>query len=75
MVYRLGNMTLLAKGANKDLGNAAYVFKRPILQASNFALTKKLAEENAQWTPSQIAARQKSLAKLATAIWRIDQLS
>jgi hypothetical protein len=75
MVYRLGNMTLLAKKPNKDQGNAAYSVKRAILQASNFTLTKKLAEESAQWTPSRIEARQKSLAKWATAIWRIDQLS
>ena len=75
MVYRIGNMALLAKGANKDIGNAAYEIKRPVLQASNFGLTQKLGEENADWTPDRIAARQKLLAKLATAIWRIDQLS
>lgn len=75
MVYRIGNMALLAKGANKDIGNAAYTIKRPILQASGFGLTQKLGEENADWTPDRIAARQKLLAKLATAVWRIDQLS
>lgn len=75
MVYRIGNMALLAKGANKDIGNAAYGIKRPVLQASGFGLTQKLGEENADWTPDRIAARQKLLAKLATAIWRIDQLS
>ncbi|MEK6750372.1 MAG: DUF262 domain-containing HNH endonuclease family protein [Pseudomonadota bacterium] len=75
MVYRIGNMALLAKGANKDVGNAAYATKRPVLQASGFDLTRKLAEENADWTPERIAARQKMLAKLATAIWRVDQLS
>lgn len=75
MVYRIGNMALLAKGANKDIGNAAYAVKRPVLQASNFDLTQKLAEENANWTPERIEARQKLLAKLATAVWRIDVLS
>lgn len=75
MVYRIGNMVLLAKGANKDIGNSAYAGKRPVLQASNFGLTRKLAEDNADWTPERIAARQKALAKLATSIWRIDQLS
>lgn len=75
MVFRIGNMALLAKGANKDIGNAAYAVKRPVLQASAFGLTRKLAEENADWKPERIAARQKALAKLATAIWRIDQLS
>jgi hypothetical protein len=75
MTYRIGNMTLLAKGVNKDVGNASYVIKRPILQKSNFVLTQKLAEENNDWTPARIMARQNSLAKLATSIWRIDQLS
>jgi len=75
MVYRIGNMALLAKSANKDIGNAAYAIKRSVLQASGFGLTQKLGEENADWTPDRIAARQKLLAKLATAIWRIDQLS
>ena len=75
LVYRIGNMTLLAKGANKDLGNAGYAAKRPTLAASGFDLTRRLAEENADWTPERIAARQKSLSKLATAVWRIAQLS
>lgn len=75
MVYRIGNMALLAKGENKDIGNAGYAIKRPVLQASGFGLTKKLGDENADWIPDRIAARQKLLAKLATAIWRIDQLS
>ena len=75
MVYRIGNMALLAKGANKEIGNAAYGIKRSVLQASGFGLTQKLGEENADWTPDRIAARQKLLAKLATSIWRIDQLS
>jgi hypothetical protein len=75
MVYRIGNMALLCKSVNKDMGNASYAVKRPILQSSSFALTKKLGDENADWTPSRIEARQNSLAKLATAVWRIDQLS
>ena len=75
MVYRIGNMALLTKGVNKDIGNAAYAVKRPVLQTSGFGLTQKLAEENADWTPERIEARQKSLAKLATSIWRIDTLS
>lgn len=75
LVYRLGNMTLLAKGTNKTLANADYLTKRPILATSEFDLTRKLAEENADWTPERIAARQKALAKIATTVWRIAQLS
>jgi Protein of unknown function DUF262/Protein of unknown function (DUF1524) len=72
---RIGNMTLLQSGQNKDLGNAEYNVKRPIYAASVFALTRELAEQNADWTPDRIGARQTQLANLATAIWRVSQLA
>ena len=75
MTYRLGNMTLLNKGQNRDMGNAEFGTKKPVLAASNFDLTRKLAEENADWTPERIATRQKTMAKISTSIWRIAQLS
>ena len=75
MAYRLGNMTLLNQSQNRALGNAEFTIKKPVLAASNFVLTKKLAEENADWTPERIAARQKAMAKVSTGIWRIAQLS
>ena len=75
MAYRLGNMTLLKQSQNRALGNAEFSIKKPVLAASNFVLTKKLAEENADWTPERIAARQKAMAKVSTGIWRIAQLS
>jgi hypothetical protein len=75
LVYRIGNMALLEKGANKDIGNDDYAHKRPRLSASTFSLTRKLGEENADWTPERIAARQKKLANIASSVWRIAQLS
>ena len=75
MTYRLGNMALMAKGANKDVGNAPFVTKKPVLAASAFELTRKIAEDNADWTPERIAARQKTLSRLATSVWRVAQLS
>lgn len=75
MAYRLGNMCLLAKGANKDLGNGNFAVKKPVLAQSGFELTRKIAEDNADWIPERIAARQNSMAKLATTVWRIAQLS
>lgn len=36
MTYRLGNMALMAKGANKDVGNAPFAAKKPVLAASAF---------------------------------------
>lgn len=75
LVYRIGNLTLLHRGANKDLGHAAYAVKKPVYAASSFGVTKKIAEDNADWTPERLAARQQWMANQATAIWRIDQLS
>lgn len=75
MTYRIGNMALMAKGANKDIGNAAFAVKKPVLANSAFELTRKMAEDNANWTPECIAARQKYLARLASAVWRVAQLS
>jgi Protein of unknown function DUF262/Protein of unknown function (DUF1524) len=75
MVYRIGNMALLTKGANKTIGNAAYAVKRPALLSSGFGLTRQLAADNEVWTPERIAARQKALAKLAVSVWRIDLIA
>lgn len=74
-LYRLGNMTLLEAGANSDLGNADYEAKKAIFAASRFALTRKIAEENRDWTPGRIEAHQKWMAKQAATIWRISQLA
>jgi hypothetical protein len=56
------------------LGNAEFSIKKSVLAASNFELTRKLAEHNADRMPERIVARQKSMAKLATSVWRIAQL-
>jgi hypothetical protein len=74
LVYRLGNMTLMQAGANKDLGNSPYTAKRAVFEQSGFAITRKLAEDHAEWTPERIAAHQNWMASQATAIWRIAQL-
>lgn len=74
-VYRLGNMVMLEVGKNKEIANKPYDDKRPLLQQSGMLLTRKLAEENAEWTPERLDAWQKQLAKLATSVWRIAQLA
>lgn len=74
-VYRLGNMVMLEAGKNKDLGNCPYTEKRPILQSSTLSLPRALALENPEWTPERLQAWQNKLAKMATSIWRVAQLS
>lgn len=75
LVYRLGNLTLMQAGANRDLGNAPYPDKRMAYEESGFAITRRLAQEYAEWTPERIASRQVWMANQATSIWRIGQLA
>jgi hypothetical protein len=75
LTYRLGNMTLLQSSVNRDVGVAEYADKRAAYRQSDFAITQKLANDNAEWTPERIAVRQDWMAIQATAIWRIAQLS
>lgn len=75
LAYRLGNMTLMQTGANKDLGNSPYPAKRVVFEQSHFAITRKLAADHAEWTPERIVAHQNWMANQATAIWRIAQLT
>ncbi|MBI5696818.1 MAG: DUF262 domain-containing protein [Nitrospirae bacterium] len=72
--YRIGNMTLLTTGPNRAMGNSPYDKKKTIYEQSEFGITKKVAEDNSEWTSERIASRQKWLAKQATAIWRIAEL-
>ena len=75
LAYRLGNMTLLQAGVNRDLGSVAYPAKRTAYQSSGFAITRKIAADHAEWTPERIAAHQQWMATQATSIWRVAQLS
>lgn len=75
MAYRLGNMTLMQSGANRDAGNALFAEKKPAYAVSPFEITKKVATDNADWTPERLSARQTWMANQAASIWRIAQLS
>lgn len=73
-VYRLGNLTLLEDGANRSIGNGSFAEKRKAFAESVFEITRKVAEDNADWNLDRLAVRQKSMAKAAASIWRIAQL-
>ncbi|MBS6044209.1 MAG: DUF262 domain-containing protein [Neisseria sp.] len=75
LVDRLGNMTILNVRVNRDIGTEEYVEKRSYYEDSDYYLTKRLAEQNEEWTPERISAWQSWMANQATAIWRIAQLS
>lgn len=70
MVYRLGNLTPLEPGLNRQVGNELYPTKQTAYQQSVYTLTKKILAE--EWTPNTLATRQTYLAKRAIHIWRSD---
>lgn len=73
-VHRLGNLTILEHSRNRDLGNKAYTLKAEVYEQSAFGLTQRVAEENQDWNPGRIVARQNWLATQATAIWKVTGL-
>jgi hypothetical protein len=71
---RLGNMTLLEASLNRTLGTAPYGAKRTAYLQSGHAMARRVAEENETWTPQALGARQRAMARAATAVWRLGQM-
>jgi Protein of unknown function DUF262/Protein of unknown function (DUF1524) len=74
-VYRLGNMTLLERSLNDDVGNGDFASKCSGYARSEYQLTKTIPVDFGHWDSEQIARRQDSLARVATSVWRVAQLS
>jgi hypothetical protein len=75
LIYRIGNLTILNSNQNREIGNGSFEMKRAAYQASEFEITRRIAQENQEWNAERIAARQRWLAGQASGIWRIVQLS
>lgn len=72
-VYRIGNLTLLERRANRDLGNRPYSDKVVAYEKSGYALARQVAEiAPGAWTPERLEKRQRRLAERAVQIWRSD---
>jgi hypothetical protein len=72
-VYRLGNLTPLEPGINRDIGNADYLRKVASYSASNYQVTRDLATTApAEWTPALLEARQTTMSKRARHLWRVS---
>src|SRR5690606_20701770 len=65
-LHTIGNLTLT--GSNEPMGNALFATKRNVFAASNFALSKMLAQCTC-WGPAEITARADSLGETALNIW------
>ena len=68
VVNKIGNVALLEKKLNKDLGSKGFTEKRAIYKTSSYALTTKLASRRT-WGTRQISDRTKALADLACTAW------
>ena len=72
-VPRLGNLTLLERKLNRNVGNAAYPAKRAAYETSAYALAREIADmAPEEWTPALLEERQRRLAARAVRLWRSD---
>lgn len=71
LIYRLGNMCLLEKKLNNNIGNKGYAEKVEVLNQSTFITTNSISSEYPEWVQQSIVDRQKQMAKCAKTIWKI----
>jgi hypothetical protein len=71
-ICRIGNMTLLDKQTNKDLGNKKFREKQLHYAQSDIPMTRELSDgQLTEWTAEAIVKRQEALAKTAKTVWRV----
>lgn len=72
-VERLGNLTLLERALNREVGNGPYSTKRAAYESSMYSLTREIADlAPEEWTPALLDERQRRLAARAVRLWRSD---
>lgn len=71
LIYRLGNMCLLEKKLNNNIGNKRYAEKVEVLNQSTFITTNSISSEYPEWVQQSIVDRQKQMAKCAKTIWKV----
>ena len=74
-LYRIGNMTLLDRNDNKELGNHTYDVKKIQYSKSCFKISTEISNLYDEWGVARINSRQAWMAKQAKSIWKISQLS
>lgn len=72
-VHEIGNLALLEKRLNHQLGSKPFAMKAPVYVDSSFELTRSVGTGLASsWGADEIAERTKRLAKLACAAFGVD---
>jgi hypothetical protein len=69
-VYRLGNLTLIEREANKEAGNAPFGQKKDAFSKSDITVTQNLCDYD-KWGVEEIAERQRKLASSAVKAWSL----
>ena len=73
VVNRIGNLTLLEAGLNREVANAGYAEKVQAYARSRYSLTRAVLEMAPEdWTPARLDARQRRLADRVVHLWRAD---
>lgn len=67
---RIGNLVLLSKSINSDIGNECFDVKKPYLGKSDYELTSSVSKYP-KWGLAEISARQEELSDLAVIAWPI----
>ena len=67
---KIGNLSLLKKTINSDIGNGGFKAKKPFYKESAFLLTSKVADFN-EWGINEIKSRQEYLAQIALKAWPV----
>jgi hypothetical protein len=65
---RIGNHVLLKKTQNSKIGSKSWSIKKPILESSQFILTKEAGAYD-KWDKDAIRSRQRVLARAAVGAW------
>lgn len=74
-LYRIGNLTMLEQDLNVKVANMDFTYKCSEYQHSKYRITQDIVKDFLEWGPKQVGDRQRKMAKVATSIWRVAQLS
>ena len=69
-VNRLGNLTLLSREENKNIGRKNFEQKKQLFKSSSFKITKKFSEYK-KWNEENISGHQKWLGEQAQTLWQL----
>lgn len=72
LIPRLGNMCLLEKAKNRDIGNSPYPEKKIIYNSSQYKTTRSIPDRYEEWSEQTISSRQKQMARNAVSLWRLN---